>query len=208
MTPRLGPGSVVAVWSADALARRLLAEALAQRFVQRGRPAVVMPDASAAAAVKPADLRPAAHALRQHIDDARRQALVVVDGSPLSTLAAGGLAPDDWPQPLVDAERAHAFTLLIAPADATPAAAARDTALRRAFAAAALPCAVIHGRDGTQRLARAWMALQSGLDGQEDAPPPARRLRPPTWNCERCSDPECEHRLFTDLIAGRPRAGG
>lgn len=208
MTPRLGPGSVVAVWSADALARRLLAEALAQRFVQRGRPAVVMPDASAAAAVKPADLRPAAHALRQHIDDARRQALVVVDGSPLSTLAAGGLAPDDWPQPLVDAERAHAFTLLIAPADATPAAAARDTALRRAFAAAALPCAVIHGRDGTQRLARAWMALQSGLDGQEHAPPPPHRLRPPAWNCERCSDPECEHRLFTDLIAGRPRAGG
>ena len=31
--------------------------------------------------------------------------------------------------------------------------------------------------------------------------PLAMRLR--AWDCEKCSDPECEHRLFTSLVAQR-----
>jgi hypothetical protein len=33
-------------------------------------------------------------------------------------------------------------------------------------------------------------------------PMPARRTMVP-WNCEKCSDPECEHRLFQSLLAQR-----
>lgn len=72
-----------------------------------------------------------------------------------------------------------------------------DARLRAQLAAAGLDYGVVYGR-GPQRL-RAALRLIAPQDGP-----------PPRWTgpCERCADPECEFRIFTELMnsraAGRP----
>lgn len=104
------------------------------------------------------------------------------------------------------AHRRHARTLLVglepSAADALGPAALQheraDTLLRAALVGAGLSFAVIHGR-ADERLANALRAL--GLE----APEGPRRLA--RWDCDKCSDPACEHRLFTDLVRQRVDAG-
>ena len=35
--------------------------------------------------------------------------------------------------------------------------------------------------------------------------PARKRPTPWVWSCEKCSDPQCEHRLLTALLAQRAR---
>jgi nicotinamide riboside kinase len=80
-----------------------------------------------------------------------------------------------------------------------------DTLVRAALAGAKLSYAVVHGSGG-ERLANAWNAIVS-IAGNEGRPRTRARsdAKPASWSwpCEKCSDPECEHRLFSDLIARR-----
>jgi hypothetical protein len=76
--------------------------------------------------------------------------------------------------------------------------------LRHHLQRAAIPFVVIHGH-GTQRDAAAWLAIcaqASRLGMTLDSTPnryPDRLTAPPLWQCEACSDAQCEHRLFTRL---------
>lgn len=80
-----------------------------------------------------------------------------------------------------------------------------DTLLRQALNRAGLAFRVVYGQ-GPQRLNNALLAL--GLPSQDLA---ALELREQAqfaihqgrtvWQCNDCSDPECEHRLFTGLLA-------
>lgn len=78
-----------------------------------------------------------------------------------------------------------------------PAQHEEDARLRAQLAASGLDYGVVYGR-GPQRL-RAALRLITPQDGP-----------PPRWTgpCERCADPECEFRIFTELMdskaAGRP----
>ena len=63
-----------------------------------------------------------------------------------------------------------------------------DALVRDALAKAAVPYRVVYG-SGEERLANALVALG---EMTHDVP---QRLR--NWVCEKCSDPDCEHRLFT-----------
>ena len=78
---------------------------------------------------------------------------------------------------------------------------ATDAVLRRELQAAGIPFQTIYGQ-GEARLAQALRAI-GRLVGRHDlsATDPAwpRGRRP--WTCEMCSDPDCEHRLFTTLFA-------
>lgn len=77
-----------------------------------------------------------------------------------------------------------------------------DALLRRALQAAGLPFQTIYGQ-GPQRLQSALRAVGRAL-GTELLPEDGRlREGPPSWQCEACSDPECEHRLFSALLARR-----
>ena len=71
-----------------------------------------------------------------------------------------------------------------------------DALLRSALVQARLPFQVIYGL-GEQRLAQALAAL-----GKPAAESGAGR-QPGVWVCDKCSDPVCEHRLLSDLLAGR-----
>ena len=82
-----------------------------------------------------------------------------------------------------------------------------DTLVRQALDRAGIAYRVVYGQ-GHQRLNNALLAL--GLSGEDEA---ARMTRENAqfainegrtqWQCNECSDPDCEHRLFTGLLAKR-----
>lgn len=82
-----------------------------------------------------------------------------------------------------------------------------DTLVRQALERAGIAYRVVYGQ-GPQRLNNALLAL--GLPGEDDA---ARQTREnaqhalnqgrTVWQCNDCSDPDCEHKLFTGLLAKR-----
>lgn len=74
-----------------------------------------------------------------------------------------------------------------------------DTVLRRELQAAGLPFQTIYGL-GEARLRQALAAMGPLLGRLLVDTDPTLAQGRVAWNCEKCSDPECEHRLFTDLL--------
>jgi nicotinamide riboside kinase len=82
-----------------------------------------------------------------------------------------------------------------------------DMLVRQALERAGIAYRVVYGQ-GQQRLNNALLAL--GLPGEDDT---ARTIREnaqfainegrTVWQCNECSDPACEHKLFTGLLAKR-----
>ena len=81
-----------------------------------------------------------------------------------------------------------------------------DHSIRAALARAGVSYRVLYGTT-SERLAHVLQAVES-------LQPPARKPRrvanpgglknqPWVWMCEKCSDPQCEHRLLTALLAQR-----
>ena len=83
---------------------------------------------------------------------------------------------------------------------------ATDAVLRRELQGAGIPFQTVYGQ-GEARLQQALRivgnALGETLVASDPAWPQGRR----PWNCEKCSDSDCEHRLFTQLIE-QQHAGG
>jgi hypothetical protein len=79
--------------------------------------------------------------------------------------------------------------------------------LRQALEHSGIAYRVVYGQ-GHQRLNNALLAL--GMAGEDEA---ARTTRDKAkyainegrtaWQCNDCSDPECEHKLFSGLLAKR-----
>lgn len=80
--------------------------------------------------------------------------------------------------------------------------AATDAVLRRELQAAGTPFQTLYGPLALrvqQALRAIGSALKRPLTPQDAAWEQGRR----PWNCEKCSDPDCEHRLFTQLLQQR-----
>ena len=74
-----------------------------------------------------------------------------------------------------------------------------DARIRERLRGAAVTYQVVYGH-GPQRLRCALSALAAaGVVPAQALEADAPRQRAWTWVCEKCSDPECEHRLFTAL---------
>lgn len=113
----------------------------------------------------------------------------------------------EWAQAIA-VQRSFEHTLLLAldvgpvnaNANANTAAVAQrlrmDVLLRQALVHAQIPFQVIYGL-GEDRLAHALSALKRSPAVRE-----ARR-KPWVWACDKCSDPVCEHRLLSELLASR-----
>jgi len=81
---------------------------------------------------------------------------------------------------------------------------ATDRLLRREMEQAGIAFHAIYGRE-QERLSNALRIIGHRL-GRALVPSPSAALaRPPDWVCERCSDPDCEHRLFSRLLAKKPQ---
>lgn len=76
-----------------------------------------------------------------------------------------------------------------------------DARLRTALARGGIPYQVVYGR-GSARTVNALRAIDSiaGSADKSSADSVFSSQKPWTWNCEKCSDPVCEHRLFSDLL--------
>ena len=111
--------------------------------------------------------------------------------------------PEDCPQ--------ATLTLLMGldlpyPPDQQPAREAADARLRAALVRAGRAYRVVYGH-GERRIENALKAIKSvaisaygtSARGTFDSDSSAKSARLRAWNCEKCSDPECEHRLFTAL---------
>ncbi len=72
-----------------------------------------------------------------------------------------------------------------------------DQRLRQTLHEAGLAYTVVYGL-GLARLASAWSALQTLPPS-----PPGQARSPWVWTCDSCSDPDCERRLLSGLLAGR-----
>lgn len=84
-----------------------------------------------------------------------------------------------------------------------------DTLVRQALDRAGLAYRVVYGQ-GQQRLNNALLAL--GLPGEDASAHQTRENAQfainegrTVWQCNECSDPDCEHRLFTGLLQGKTR---
>ncbi|MEY3939521.1 MAG: hypothetical protein RL659_2363, partial [Pseudomonadota bacterium] len=82
-----------------------------------------------------------------------------------------------------------------------------DNLVRQALADAGMPYRVVYGQ-GPRRLNNALLAL--GLQGEDLSAQETRvngqfsiNQGRSLWQCNECSDPGCEHKLFTRLIAHR-----
>ncbi|MEO5659220.1 MAG: hypothetical protein ABIQ90_05395 [Polaromonas sp.] len=95
-----------------------------------------------------------------------------------------------------------------------PSAAARDLerkvvdrSIRAALADAGLSFRVLYGVFD-ERLAQALLAIESLLPRarpklRQTAVSAKAKPQPWVWMCDNCSDPQCEHRLLTALLAQR-----
>ncbi len=92
------------------------------------------------------------------------------------------------------------------PPDEQPAREAADARLRAVLARSGRAYRVVYGL-GEKRIENALNAIKYVATSEygtsargvfdSDSSPRSARLR--AWNCDKCSDPECEHRLFTAL---------
>ena len=96
-----------------------------------------------------------------------------------------------------------------------PAAIQDDTRLRHDLAAAGISFHVLYGADAerlqqAQRIIANKLTSQAGLNVDRKVNNTSGRetLDHETWHwaCDTCSDPACEHRLFSSLLAKREAA--
>lgn len=83
-----------------------------------------------------------------------------------------------------------------------PAQDAADQQLRQALTKTDLPYTVVYGT-GPARLAHALEALYELAGCGNPQASSAQARRPWVWTCDTCSDPDCERRLLSDLLASR-----
>ena len=127
---------------------------------------------------------------------------VFSDAGPLLVAIYGGLLFEDHPLYRFAIERQAGYdTTLVTGLDLpwVPDGLQRDAAharedvdalVRGALQRAGIAYRVVYGQ-GNERLQSALAALGAPLKGRESNW---------AWSCEKCSDPECEHRLFRKLL--------
>lgn len=149
------------------------------------------------------------------IDSARRTPgveVVIADTTALMVAAYSALyfQATELMEPALAAQRACDLTLLMGLdlpwtpdglfRDSPAVRDATDSLLRRELQGAGIAFQTVYGQ-GETRLRQALRAIGTALGRPlvKDDPALANGLRP--WSCENCSDPDCEHRLFTGLLS-------
>jgi nicotinamide riboside kinase len=145
----------------------------------------------------------------RRVDAAAAAAQVVIaDTTALMVAIWGGLLFEADPLLTFALERQRSYDLTLVTGldvpwvadglqrDATHPREAVDAMLRELLARAGVSYRVVYGA-GDDRLRNALAALPHGLARRPAPPAPARGGW--QWSCGKCSDPDCEHRLFTSL---------
>jgi nicotinamide riboside kinase len=202
----------IALLGAESTGKTRLAGELAAHMRQQGHSVAVVPEVlrewceRERRAPRPEEQLPIARDQEVRVDiAAERHAIVIADTTALMVLVYSGMLFEDGELArfALERQRRYNHTLLTAldlpwvadglqregPQVREPV----DGLIRSELARAQVRYSVVYG-DGSQRLRNALRAL-----GQ-DAP---RAQQSWTWMCEKCSDPACEHQLFTSKLRGR-----
>ena len=217
----MSPVRRIAIVGAESTGKSWLAETLAKVLTQRGETVQWVPEELRAWCAREGRT-PRPH---EQMGIAQRQAeavlsiaqgTVIADTTPLMTaIYSHMLFEDEGLYPMALAHQQLFDTTLVTGLDLPWVADGLqrdgphvrgpvDTLLRQALERSGLRYRVVYGQ-GQQRLNNALLAL--GLPGEDEAARQSRENaqyalnegRTP-WLCEKCSDPDCEHRLFTGLL--------
>ena len=222
MTPTLSAGCVIAVLGAESTGKTELARALTRRLTQRSIVATLVPEylrewcEREGRTPRPDEQAAIAAEQTRRIAEAARQGVAVADTTSLMTAVYSDMLFDDASlyADALAAQRGYALTLLTAldlpwvadglQRDGPHVREPVDALVRAALRRAGVSYGVVHGR-GDERLANAWSALHLAAAAEA----PVATLRDVEsqegwrWSCDKCSDPACEHHLFSDLLARR-----
>lgn len=202
----------IALLGAESTGKTTLAGELAGRLQRAGHSAAVVPELlrhwceREGRQPRPEEQLAIAQEHERRVDAAAAGAQVVIaDTTALMVAIYGALLFPDDPLLQFALERQRTYDLtLVTGLDLPwvddglhrdPASRERvDQLVRSLLARAAVPYRVVYG-SGADRLRNALAAFPEpfGLRPGE----PSRRAW--TWQCDKCSDPDCEHRLFTSL---------
>ena len=79
-----------------------------------------------------------------------------------------------------------------------------DTKLRNVLQSQGIGFSVIYG-SGDERFENAMTAVATMSKAQHMPQEKTTRQAPWQWVCDKCSDAQCEHRTFTDLLEAKPQ---
>ncbi len=222
MTPRLPAGCVIAVLGAESTGKTLLARAVAGRLQQRGVAAILVGEVlrewcdREGHTPRPEEQAAIAAEQTRRIAAAAAQGVAVADTTALMTAVYSDIlfGDDSLYADALAAQRGYPITLLTAldlpwVADGLQRDGAKvqgpvDARVRAALTRAGVPFTVVLG-SGSDRLAAAWNAINSIAETAELAGAAGQSGSQGgwAWRCDKCSDPGCEHRLFSELVARR-----
>jgi len=212
----------IALLGAESTGKTRLAAELAAHLCSHGRRAVAVPETlrewctRQGREPRPEEQLPIAREHESRVDDAAaRAAIVVADTTALMVATYSGMAFEDSELFRFAQERQRGYDLTLLCGLDLPwvpdglhrigpeVRDAVDAQIRDALERARISYRMVYG-SGEERLRNALVAIDSASP-EDRAQASARR-----WigSCDKCSDPDCEHRLFTGLsappAAGRP----
>lgn len=210
----------IALLGAESTGKTRLAAALADAFSGQGRTAAVVPEVlrewcdREGRTPRPHEQAAIAMEQAQRVLTLNTAEIVIADTTPLMTAIYSDLLFSDETlyDFALDHQRLYDATLVTGldlpwtadglQRDGPQVREPVDTLLRAALARSGLRWQVIYG-SGVTRVDNALNAILKIANNIYPAPGSGQKtLNLSTWNwsCEKCSDPACEHRLFTGLL--------
>ena len=204
-------GLKIALLGAESTGKTTLARELAQRFTQLGRKAVAVPEAlrdwcvSESRVPRPEEQMAIAQEQERRVDEACAHAdIVIADTTAVMVAIYSAMLFDDHALLRFAAERQRAYDVTLVTGldlpwvadglqrDGPHVRAPVDAQVRDLLARSGVEFRVIYG-SGEERVRNALAAIDASLAPRSD-------VRQWIWQCDKCSDPECEHRLFGRLL--------
>jgi nicotinamide riboside kinase len=210
----------IALLGAESTGKTQLAAELAQHLRQQGRRVAVVDEvlrewcARAGRTPRPEEQLPIAQEQERRVDAAAASAEVVIsDTTALMVAIYSAMLFEDGSLYRFALERLHRYDLILVTGldlpwvpdglqrDGPHVREPVDALIRQALARAGVAYRVIYGR-GAERLAAALRAAGDVRAGPPSTAPAAATTTgiDRSWRCDKCSDPVCEHRLFTRLL--------
>lgn len=204
----------IALLGAESTGKTQLAGELAARLREQGKSVAVVPELlrdwckREGRAPRPKEQLPIAREQERRVDDAASgHEVVIADTTALMVAIYSGMLFEDGELHRFALERQRRYDLTLLTGLDLPwvpdglqrqgphVQEQTDALIRKALADAGVPYRVVYGRD-KDRVASALLAIESATPAGQSSAGTARWQ----WNCEKCSDPQCERRLFTRAL--------
>jgi nicotinamide riboside kinase len=207
------PRLKIALLGAESTGKTTLARELAAHFNAQGRRAIAVPEAlrdwceREQRTPRPEEQMDIAREQERRVEEAAMRApIVIADTTAIMVAIYSAMLFEDHSlyRFALERQRGYDATLLTGldlpwaadglQRDGPHVRAPVDALVREMLGKAAISWRVVYG-SGEERLHNALAAIDASLAPRGEA-------RPWTWQCDKCSDPDCEHRLFRKLVGG------